>query len=128
MTVNEKQIEAVLKLSPTKRYSHFIKKVVGWRRMWGLYSDGWATCTSPDGRTVLPLWPEREYAEKCIENEWLGYVTKSIEIEEALNVMIPMFRKRGILPGVFFSPKDGSVNCSVDQLESDLRTELLKYT
>ena len=128
MTVNAKQMEAVLKLPAPVRYSHFIKKVVGWGKMWGLYSDGWAMSDAPDGKAVLPLWPERAYAERMIAGEWSTYEPRSIEIDEALDRMIPMLRERGILPGVFFDAELGSVDCTLDELENDLRAELSKYS
>lgn len=127
MTVNAKQLESVLALSPPKRYDHFIKKVVGWKRMWGLYSDGWAMSETPDGTPILPLWPEREYAERCVNGEWATYEPRAIELDDALDNMVPMLREKGVLPGVFFDPERGSISCTVDELERDLRTELEKY-
>lgn len=128
MTANPKQMEAVLRLPAPQRYSHFIKKVVGWGGMWGLYSNGWAMSEAPDGAPVLPLWPEREYAERCIGGDWSTFEPRHIELEEALTKMIPMLRERGILPGVFFSAESGSIDCSLDQLEADLRAEMSKYS
>ena len=127
MTLNSKQIEAVIKLPAPKRYSHFIKKVVGWKRLWALYDDGWAMSETTEGLPVFPLWPEKEYAELCISGDWSSYQPKSIELDEVLDSMIPMLRERGILPGVFFTMTDGSVNANVDELELDLREELTKY-
>jgi hypothetical protein len=128
MTANEKQIEAILRLPAPQRYSHFIKKVAGWGRMWGLYSDGWAMSEAPNGALVLPLWPEREYAERCVGGDWSAFEPRPIELDEVLTKMIPMLRERGILPGVFFSPEGGSIDCSLDQLETDLRAEMDKYS
>lgn len=127
MSVNARQVEAVLNLPPDKRYSHFIKKVVGWRKMWGLYEDGWAMSAIPSGSLILPLWPEREYAERCIGGDWAGYEPRSIELDDALDNMLPALRERGIQPGVFFSVDKGSIDVSLEKLEHDLRTELLKY-
>ena len=127
MSVSQKQIEAILKLPAPKRYSHFIQKVVGWKQLWALYDDGWAMSESDDGQPIFPLWPEKEYADLCVSGDWGNYTPKSIELDEVLDSMIPMFRGRGILPGVFFTMKDGSVNASVDQLEEDLRAELSHY-
>ena len=127
MTASAKQIEAVLKLPPQKRYSHFIKKVVGWRKMWGLYDGGWAMSETKDGSPVFPLWPEREYAERCIDGDWAKYEPRAIDLDDALDNMLPMLRQRGIEPGVFFSPDRGSIDVHIDQLERDLRSELLKY-
>lgn len=127
MTANAKQIEAVLKLPPPKRYSHFIKKVVGWRKMWGLFEDGWAMAESDDGAPVLPLWPEREYAELSVGGKWAAYQPREIELDEALEKMIPMLRERGIRPGVFYAAGTGSINVTLEELERDLREELAKY-
>ena len=127
MSVNQKQIEAILKLPASKRYNHFIKKVVGWKQLWALYDDGWAMSESDDGKPIFPLWPEKEYADLCISGEWENYVSKPIELDEVLNSMIPMLRERCILPGIFFTMKDGSVNVSLEQLEEDLHSELSHY-
>lgn len=127
MTVNKKQIAAVIKLSPSKRYSHFIKKVVGWKKVWCLYNNGWAMSESNEGKYIFPMWPEKEYAEICISEDWKDYLAKSIELDEVLDSLIPMLKEKEILPGVFFTVKDGSVNVSVELLETDLRNELLKY-
>lgn len=127
MSVSQKQIEAILKLPAPKRYSHFIKKAVGWKQLWALYDDGWAMSESDQGKQAFPLWPEKEYAELCVSGVWANYVPKPIALDEVLDSMIPMLREKGILPGVFFTMKDGSVNASIDDFESDLREELSHY-
>ena len=127
MSVSQKQMEAVLNLPAPKRYSHFIKKVVGWKKVWALYNDGWVMSETDRGELVFPLWPEKEYAELCISGDWTNYKPEPIELDEVLDSMIPMLREKGILPGVFFTMNDGSVNASVDELERDLRDELSKY-
>lgn len=127
MTASAKQIEAVLKLPAPRRYTHFVKKAVGWGSVWGLYSDGWAMSVAPNGSPVLPIWPEREYAEQCVTGEWAAYEPRSIELEEVLEEMIPTLRTRGILLGVFLSAENGSIDCTLDQFEADLRNELARY-
>lgn len=127
MPISQKQIDAILKLPPPKRYSHFIKKVVGWKKVWGLYSEGWALSQSPDGKLVFPLWPEKEYAQLCTLAEWRDYTPESIELEEVLDSMIPMLRERDILPGVFYVHGKGSIDVTVDLFEDDLRSELAHY-
>lgn len=70
MQVNPKQMEAVLALPGIKRFEHFIKVIADWQEVWGLYQDGWALAAADDGTTVFPLWPAKEYAQVCAENEW----------------------------------------------------------
>ena len=95
--------------------------------MWGLYSGGWAMSETPDGSPVIPLWPEREYAERCVGDEWSAYEPRAIELDDVLDNMLPALRERGIQLGVFFDPGRGSINATVDELERDLRAELQKY-
>lgn len=83
---------------------------------------------APNGSSVFPMWPEMEYAQRCVEGDWAGYVPKEIYLDDALENMIPMLRERHILPGVFFSVEDGSIDVSLDELELDLRRELARYS
>lgn len=128
MSLSKKQIEAILALPAPKRYSHFIKKVVGWKKAWGLYNDGWAMTETPDGKPSFPLWPEKDYAELCIDNEWSEYVPREIELEDLLENLIPSLRENNTLPGVFFIQGKGSTNATLEELEKDLRAELVHYT
>jgi hypothetical protein len=128
MSVNAKQLDAVLRLPAPKKYSHFIKKAVGWGKIWGLYNEGWAMTELSDGTMILPIWPEVEYAERCIGGEWRDFTPKSIGIDEVLDSMIPMLQNNGVLPGVFFSTESGSVEVSLDEFERDLRAELSRYS
>ena len=38
--MNKKELEAVMKQPPNIRYEYFIKKVVDFEEVWGLYNDG----------------------------------------------------------------------------------------
>lgn len=125
--ISQKQIEAILSLPPPKRYSHFVKKVVGWQKVWALFDDGWAMSETDEDEPVFPLWPEKEYAELCISGDWENYKPVAIELGEMLDSLIPMLRERKILPGVFFTLSGGSINVTVDTLEKDLREELSRY-
>jgi hypothetical protein len=57
MKLHPKQIEAVVALPGSERYSHFIKQVADSREVWGLFKDGWANPTLPLNRSaILTLW------------------------------------------------------------------------
>ena len=127
MNVTPKQIEAVLALPGIKRYEHFVKVVVDWQAVWGLYQDGWALAATDEGGEVFPLWPAEEYARLCAANEWSGYKPRSIELSEFMDALLPKLKKDGVLPGVFFTPLSKGVTPSVDELLSALEVELQNY-
>lgn len=120
-------MEAVLALPGNKRYEHFIKIVADWQELWGLYQDGWALAASDEGTTVFPLWPAKEYAQVCAENEWAGYGPRSISLNDFLNTLLPKLKLDGVLPGVFFTPASKGLTPSVDELKAALEAELQKY-
>jgi hypothetical protein len=42
-------------------------------------------------------------------------------------MMIPTLREQGILPGVFFSPEQGSINITLDEFERELRAAAMRH-
>lgn len=127
MKVNPKQMEAVLALSGIKRFEHFIKVIADWQEVWGLYQDGWALAAADDGTTVFPLWPAKEYAQVCAENEWKGYEPRSISLSDFTDVLLPKLKADGVLPGVFFTPSSKGLTPSIDELKAALDAELQNY-
>lgn len=127
MNINSKQIAQVMSLSGEKRYQHFIKVIADWEIVWGLYDKGWALSETDDKERVFPVWPAKEYAELCAENEWSGYEARSFSLEEFLSDFIPSLINDSVLIGVFSTPKQESVAVSGEQLINDLEVELDNY-
>ncbi|VXC85437.1 conserved hypothetical protein [Pseudomonas sp. 8Z] len=127
MRINPKQLAAIIALTGEERYQYFVKVVSDWQEVWGLYMEGWALAGTDDGATVFPMWPAKEYAEACAENEWAGYEPKSFSLDELLNDLLPRLKSDGMLPGVFFVLSGKGVTPSVDQLALDIKVELQNY-
>ena len=123
MSLGESDIKAILDLSPAERYRYFIDRVEEKNEVWSLFDEGWATSEDKQGNTLLPLWPDKEFAELCIAGHWSTFKAKAIPMSEVLNDMIPSLRTADILPGVFYVVGEGSVDISFDELDEDLRAE-----
>lgn len=108
------------------RYKHFIGVAADQRRVWGLYSDGWALASDEAGANFLPLWPASEYAKLCVDGDWGGYLPEEIELDELLSETLPALQEQGLGIAVFPTPTDHGVVPTLAQLESDLRAELSK--
>ena len=124
MSINESQLRAVLALPGPKRYAHLIKRAVDERKVWGLYSDGWALANTDDGTPVFPVWPGAEYAGRCAAGSWQGYEAAEIDLDDLLEELIPKLKGSGTLIGVFPTPSEQGVTPSFDEFVDDLRTEL----
>jgi len=127
MKVSPSQIEEIFALPGIKRFEHFIKVIVGWEEIWGLYQEGWALAAADEGTPVFPLWPAKEYAQVCAVNEWAGYEPRSIGLVEFMEVLLPKLKLDGVLPGVLFTPAGKGVTPSVDDLRLAIEAELQNY-
>jgi len=126
MRINQKQIESVLALPGPKRYAHFIKVAADQRCVWGLFSEGWALAATDNGKEVFPLWPAREYAERCVCGVWSDYQPREIDLDTLFENLLPKLQESGTSVGVFPTPADKGVTPDLKQLEGDLRDELAK--
>lgn len=118
--MNEKDIELLVKSPAQKRYDYFVKKVVEEQKVWLLFGDSWAVSSTVDGNLVLPLWPDKEFAELCINEDWSEHKAVAVELDEVVENLLPQLKEKGILPGVFFTLDDGSVDVDCDELALEL--------
>jgi hypothetical protein len=124
--MNSKEFEAVLKQPPAIRYEYFIKKVVDFEEVWGLYHDGWATALDEEGNTLIPFFPKKEFAESCAKNEWQGYEAKPIHLDDFMEKWLTGMKKDGIKPSIFPTDDDTSV-ANIEVILNDLEAELENY-
>lgn len=124
--MNQKEYEAVVKLPAAKRYEYFVKKIVDFEEVWGLYDDGWATTKDDSGYVLIPFWPKKEFAQYCAIEEWTNYQPKKIELDEFLEEWLPGMKEDGNKPSIFWNNDDAAL-VDVDILLQDLRNELENY-
>ncbi|KEH85352.1 DUF2750 domain-containing protein [Clostridium novyi] len=124
--MNKKEFEAVLKVSAEIRYEYFIKKIVDYEEIWGLYDNGWVTTIDENKRVLIPLWPKKEFAEYCARNEWKETTAKSIDLYEFIEEWIPEMKKDKQSTSIFWNNKD-SVYRTADNLINDIMLELENY-
>lgn len=124
--MNEKEFNAVIKLPANIRYEYFVKKVVDWEEVWGLFDDGWAMTEDDNGKLMMPFWPKKEFAEYCAYEEWSNYKPLSITLDEFITDWLPGIKEDGNKPSIFWNRDDSAV-LEIDTLLNDLKTELEKY-
>ena len=63
MDVSKQEIEAVIKLSPEKRYTYFIKRICDWELIWTLYEDDSIILNEgKNGELYMILFPFIDFA------------------------------------------------------------------
>ena len=127
MSLHPKQIESVISLIGPERYKHFIKQVADSEVVWVLEDDGWALAATDTGETVFTVWPAKEYAELCAQDEWASYEPSEVSLDEFMNELLPKLNDDGILVGVFYTPKNKGVTQTVAKIIEDISLELKQY-
>lgn len=125
--ISQKQIEAILSLDAPARYLHFIKEVVGFDEVWGLYNDGWALVGSSESETLFPVWPAKEYTELCATDLWSEYKPHKMYLEEFMDDLIPALLEDQISICIFLTPLDKGITPEIEPLLNDLNQELERY-
>ena len=124
--MNKNEFEKVKKSSANVRYEYFIKKIVDYEEVWGLYDNGWAISEDDNGNKMIPLWPKKEFAEFCAQDEWSNYNPKKINLYEFLDFWLQKMKDDNLLPSLFWNNEDSAV-VSIETLKLDINRELDNY-
>lgn len=125
--MNYKEIEIVSKLPASKRYEYFIKKIVDFGEVWGLYDEnGWVMSEDEDGNFLIPFWPKKEFAELYAIDEWKNCKPEPIELGEFMQEFLPLMKEDGFKPSIFFN-NENAIVVDIDTFITHLETELEKY-
>lgn len=127
LSINQKQLEAVLKTDAPKRYKYFMRLAADQKEVWGLWDDGWALAGDEKGSQIFPLWPAEEYAKLCSIDIWSSYKPEVISIEELKEDLLPRLEQDGILLGIFYTPNNKGVVVDVGEFTKHLDFELSRY-
>jgi hypothetical protein len=126
--LTEKEFDAISCLDGPDRYSHFVKRVSDWQRVWGLKNEsGWVTAGDDNGNNGIPFWPHPDYASACATGEWSGNHPASIEVHEFVDSWLPNMEKDGVQVTVFPTASLKGVMVHAAQLQADLSEELEQY-
>ncbi|MFL1675092.1 DUF2750 domain-containing protein [Paenibacillus dendritiformis] len=73
------EFKAMIKKSARDRYIYSVKRIADWEEAWSLeLNDGFVTTSDNEGNLSMPIWPFKEYAMKCIGDEWENCKTQFI--------------------------------------------------
>ena len=123
--MNIKELETVIKLDATQRYSYFLKRVSDFEEIWILYHDdlGYALDEDKKGKLFLYLFPFEEYAKLFIEKEsdFEEFYPKKIDLYQFKDVLISKFTEKGVeFAFVFPVPNGWGYKISFAELVEDI--------
>jgi hypothetical protein len=126
--ITEQEIEAVSKLEPFQRYQYFIKRVADTEKMYTLADrDGNFAITILEGISVFSIWSSTQFALKCAEDEWSGFIVKEIILEEFEEETVDVIEENGWLLNVFSVKGKSGFVVDINEFARDLSEEMKKY-
>jgi hypothetical protein len=111
---------AILALSGSSLYDHFVAEVVRREEAWGLAAAGWAVVSNHDGTSALALWPGAEYAALCATEAWGGHSPLAISLRSLLHQLLPALEDEGLWVLVFPTPSAHGVLVNAEALATEL--------
>lgn len=124
--LTEKEFASVVAADAQHRFEYFVHRVCETKKVWTLYSEGWASFEE-DGKQMIPFWPHEQYAARFRSGEWAAYEPKSIELHEFLDRWIAGMKKEGVGPAIFPVESGSAILVGLDDLDANLRHELAEY-
>jgi len=123
------EFKAMIKRSARDRYIYSVKRIADWEEAWSLkLNDGFVTTSDKEGNLSMPIWPFKEYAMKCIEDEWENCQTQKIHLDTLLDEILPNLSEEGTHVVVFKVPEDPDVvRVSADDFKNNLLYECSQY-
>ena len=125
--MNAKEFSEVTKLSGSKRYEYFLKKVADDEELWGLYNDGWAMVADDEENEMIPFWPKKEFADACCNEHWKNYISEPIGLTEFMESWIDNLKNNGLSTAIFIVKDDKGIIVKPEKLLEDLKEELSNY-
>lgn len=126
---NEKEIQHVLALASSQKYTYFISKIADWEQVWSV-GDGQNLATSWDDEKhlSLPLWAAKAYVELCLTDEWANFTPMQFSLEHLMTEILPDMHEANISVALMMQP-DGRKTpvYNAAALLADLKKECQQY-
>ena len=117
----------VLNLSPQDRYGYFIRKVADFEEVWLLNKNGqYVTLGDSKEQISIPVWPEKEFAELMLTDEWKDYTVERRDVHDFLD-WLDTLEKEGYKIAGFPDISLKGVVVTADEMKNHLIYELQQY-
>ncbi len=126
--LSDQELAAVQALLGPERYSYFVRRVADREDLWTLRNEeGFVLYANEEGQEVVPVWPDRRFAEACSQASWDDTQPFKIDLDRWLAAWTPGMETDGRLIAVFPLPSDQGVVVPPAQLADDLSAEAEQY-
>jgi len=117
----------ILNLSPQDRYGYFIRKVADFEEVWLIKDNGqYVTLDDKEEQIAIPVWPEKEFAELMLTDDWKSYTVECKNIHDFV-VWLETLEEEGYKIAGFPDIHLKGVVVTADVMKNHLLYELHQY-
>jgi len=125
--MNKKKVDNVIKLNSKDRYGYLIRKVADFEKIFLICDSYGSLVTIGDSLSkCIPVWPEKEFAELFLTNEWKNYKVKSFSLEQFLTWLDKATSEKYEIAG-FPNLDLNAVVTTMDEIKNHLIYESSQY-
>ena len=115
-------------VSPEEQYKQFMHAIVAQTKLYSLYDNGWALCSTPSGQRTLAVWQTKGMAELLIRDKWQTYHVEEIQLISFIEQVIPHLRQNNTQLSLNLMPEGQNVLVSGRQFLIDLKAYLYQLS
>ncbi|MEG0653118.1 MAG: DUF2750 domain-containing protein [Acinetobacter sp.] len=111
------------------QYKNFVETIVSQTKLYALYDEGWALCSTPTGQQSLAVWQSKSLAQLLIKDNWSRYTLQEIDLIPFLDQMIPFIIENNTLLSINLTPEGQNVLVAGSKFLIDMKNYLYQlYT
>lgn len=125
--MNQQKINNIFALNPKERYGYLLRKVADFKTIY-LIADNeekYVMIGSNDF-SVIPVWPEKEFAELFLTEDWKNYKVVEYDIHDFMEWLTDLEKENVELAG-FPNSDFNTVHVSALDMKNHLFFELSQY-
>jgi hypothetical protein len=117
----------IYNLSPQDRYGYLIKRVANFEELWFIQDNGqYVTLGDNDQQVCIPVWPEREFAELMIKDDWSACAVLSMTVHDFIE-WLDILEKEAVAIAGFPGADLSGVVVNAGEIRNHLIYELQQY-
>ena len=122
--MQEQKLKNIRELSAEDRYGYLIKQVSALQEVWLIHEDGKFVQMGDEEENVsIPVWPEKEFAEMMLVQDWKDYSVESMEVHEFMEWLQELEKENVDIAG-FPLDELSTIVVSAEEMRNHLLHEL----
>lgn len=106
------------------QYILFIQNIVAQTKLYALYQEGWALCSTPSGQQTLAIWQTKGLAQLLVKGHWENYQVQEVSLVAFVEQMLPYLCQHQTRLSINLTPEGQNILVSGEKFILDLKTYL----